>query len=237
MATYPAREAEFSRAVESIVDQVDRLVIVLNEYREVPAFLDGFGNVEAVLIETDLKDTGKFWPAVDADDDVFLVDDDIVYANGYVQRTLDTARSLGLSRAAYGYHGSFFRVGFRKKGYVRRTFAFRRALQKSIFVDQLGTGTVYLKGVLMPPFEYMRTAQRFVDIRFALWCFEQNIEKVCLARRRGLLSEMTPDESIWQNFTQSLPEDVFAEAKRYGRRHPRLGQPVHAEPLDSESVS
>ena len=230
MATYPARGTAYLQAVEAIAPQVDHLALILNEYDVAPVELARFENVEPIVPADDLKDTGKFWPDVDKDDDVFLVDDDIVYAPDYVSHTLDSVDTLDTDAAVFGYHGSFMKAGFRRNGYVRRIFHFKRGLDRAVFVDQIGTGTVYLKGRHMPKFDDMKTSQRFVDIRFAKWCHEQAIDKVCLPRRKGLLVEMHTDTTIWDDFTQSLPDAVMDEVKAYGRKQPGFGQNVPLKP-------
>ncbi len=236
MATYPARLGHMVQAVRSIAPQVDRVFVVLNEYDAAPAELAGMDNVEPVLPEADTKDTGKFLPEAKPEDDVFLVDDDIIYAPDYVSHTLSSAAATGRQNAVFGYHGSYMRRGFRKNGYQRKVFNFRKALEAPVFVDQLGTGTVYLKGAQVPAFAAMETAQRFTDIRFARLCHEAGYERICLARRAGLLNEIKSDETIWHEFTKGLPDPVFAEVKVYGRRHPFLGKPLTAALTGEEAL-
>jgi hypothetical protein len=34
----------------------------------------------------------------------------------------------------------------------------------------------------MPPYDYMKDAQAFVDVRFARWCFEKGIHQAAAPR-------------------------------------------------------
>ena len=238
MATYPARRETMPRAVASLAPQVERLVVVLNEYGEVPAELARFGNVEAVIPETDLKDTGKFLPEAAPEDHVFLVDDDLIYDDGYVAHTLAAAAECPIPRAVFGYHGSWLRRGFRRKGFVRGVFNFKRSLAEDMVVDMLGTGTVYALGRDLPPLDYMRDAQRFTDVRFARWCQEQGLVRVCLRRPHRFIREQQVETSIWTSFTTQLPPHVFDEVKAFGRKTPGVaGSVADYVELEGASVS
>lgn len=226
MATYPAREGILPRALASIAPQVDRVVLILNEYTEVPEWLASFGNVEAVLPPEDLKDTGKFLPAAAPDDDVFLTDDDLVYPPDYVAHTLAAAADCALKDAVFGYHGSCLKPGFRKTGFDRQYFGMHRAQDRDILVDMIGTGTVYLKGRHLPPFAEMASARRFTDIRFARLCHAAGLPRVALRHRAAFIEELPVSESLYRSFTRNLPPEVFREVKAFGRKTPRVGRPV-----------
>lgn len=235
MATYPARRETMPIAVASLAPQVYKLVVVLNEYEEVPAELAPFENVEPVIPETDLKDTGKYLPEPAPEDHVFLVDDDLIYDDAYVARTLDVAAACPIERAVFGYHGSWLRRGFRGKGFVRGVSHFGRSQPEDIVVDMLGTGTVYARGRDLPPLDYMRDAQRFTDVRFAKWCHEQGLVRVCLRRPHRFIREQRVGESIFESFTRQLPSHVFDEVKAFGRRTPGVAGSV-ANYLELSSV-
>jgi hypothetical protein len=104
----------------------------------------------------------------------------------------------------------------------RRLYKFHDRLEAPVVVDQVGSGTAFLAGRDMPPFDYMRDAQMFVDVRLARWCFEQGIDVVCLPRPRGWLTEERHDERIY-DFTRQNPGHVSREAARFAFRNPRRG--------------
>ena len=231
LATYPPRRENLENVVATISPQVDRLNIVLNQYDAVPPELGRYPNVFACIPDEDLKDVGKFQPDVRDAEYVFLIDDDIVYPPDYVAGSIQHLEALGLGNCMGGYHGSLYvkpslrqllrspellltyknRVAdFRSYG-----FGFFNALNEATVVDQIGTGTAILRGKDMPTFEYMRTSQRFVDVRLARWCFERGITPVCLPRVAHWLGALSNEESIYGSFTTSHPAHVNAEILYY----------------------
>ncbi len=252
MATYPPRRDSMLEAVRSLAAQVDVLNLVLNEYPEAPAELRAFPNVNPILPEHDTKDTGKYLPQASAEDIVFTVDDDIGFPPDYVVRTLEQYHSLGAGPVMAGYHGTLYRparflrsdflrrlIGYRPDYIVnsRRFIPFGDALREATVVDELGTGVSVMRGCDMPPFEFVRDAQRFIDVRVALWCHGKGIPRVCLARNAGWLRPVRHPEGIWQDFTLASPPHVAREIRQYafkasgrGRRYDRPREVATALP-------
>jgi hypothetical protein len=236
LATYPPRLEQLKVVVPIIAPQVDRLNIVLNQYDTVPSELAQYGNVFASIPADDCKDTGKFLPDVHDAEFVFLIDDDIVYPPDYVSASIRHFEAITLPRCIGGYHGTTYRSPrlrqlLRSPGtlftYKQRAADFRRGfslfdgLESPTVVDQIGTGTTILRGKDMPPFDFFRGSQKFVDVRLARWCFEQRIFPVCLPRSKNWIKGLPIEESIFQSFTITNPPHVndeiltFAYKTRY----------------------
>lgn len=244
LATYPPRRESLENVVATISPQVDRLNIVLNQYDAVPVELERFPNVVPVIPKEDLKDVGKFQPDARDADYVFLIDDDIAYPPDYVAGSIRRLEAVGLENCMGGYHGSLYlrlrlRQLLRSPGllftYKKQIadfrsagFGFFNALNEATVVDQIGTGTAILRGKDMPTFEYMRTSQRFVDVRLARWCFERGITPVCLPRSRDWIRVIDVDESIYNSFTTRHPSHVNAEILVYAYKVKFRGLPVSA---------
>jgi hypothetical protein len=242
LATYPPRREHLDKVVATISSQVDRLNIVLNQYNSVPVELAGYPNVVPIIPKEDLKDAGKFYPVVDEARYVFLIDDDIVYPQDYISTTIARFEALALFDCVGGYHGSLYQKP-RLRNYLRRPgllfnykfkvaairsggFYFENALNVATVVDQIGTGTAILRGKDMPPFEYMRTSQMYVDVRLARWIFERGIMPVCLPRAANWLGAIDYDESIHRGFTTKNPQNVNAEILTYAFKVKHRGEPV-----------
>lgn len=213
MATYPGRRDDCLLAAESIAAQVDRLVLVLNEYTNVPEFLPMDTNIEYILPDADLKDTGKFCEEVSSDDFVFLCDDDIKYPMNYVNKMMlkhNAYRKLG---AVVGVHGVTYSDFFDGDAAARLVFTFNRALRLDTFVNQLGTGTVLCRGSQMPSFDYMSSSQRFVDLRFARFCAERKSPMVCVERPDEWLTEISRGPSIFDTYTKHWELDTVRESQ------------------------
>ncbi len=108
MATYPKRIKFLREVLEAVAPQVDRLNVVLNEYDEVPPEVQGIENVAPIIPEEDTKDVGKFYPNVAGAKYVFLIDDDIVYPQDFVEKSIDRFEALGAGGFIASYHGSIY---------------------------------------------------------------------------------------------------------------------------------
>lgn len=167
MATFPPRAGIVMQAVASLLPQLDRLCICLNQYDAVPAALRDDPRVEALIPDADLKDAGKFAFDVGADDLVFTVDDDIIYPPDYVATAIGHLEGLDPARDIVGHmgHAWVHKPQLGHDGW--RNFMFFKAQAQIVKVDVLGTGTTCQLGRNLPGLDEMRSAAGFVDLRHA----------------------------------------------------------------------
>ena len=252
MATYPAREPTLGAVLARLAPQVDVLNITLNEYRSAPNIQNIPSNVRLLWPPTDLKDTGKFYPRAPETGFVFYVDDDILYPKNYVEQTLWWFDRYQTQRCALGFHGCFYlafhqadlrrlpkllRTWVRGQDHLaqnRRTFSFDEKLDHPTVVDQLGTGTLAMRTENLPPFDYMRDSQKFVDVRLARWLFEKEITPICLPREGSWLQPIQYPETIYASYTRSSPEKLVEEIRSFALKRKDLGQ---QPPFSSNSHS
>ena len=234
IATYPPRRERVLPMVRSLVNQVDRINLVLNEYDAPLPEIAGFDKIHQIIPPEDLKDTGKFFPEVPADSTVFLLDDDVEYPPDFVRLSLERRAALPAGRRYLcGYHGSLYQWPERKKkdtfwthvkkvfGNVadnRRPLTFYKALDQATVVDQIATNSAFLEAADMPPWRWMKGSEKFVDVRLARWCFRRGITPVCLPRAAGWLNPVRFEETIFFDFTRSNPPHVAREIWRYAFR-------------------
>lgn len=238
LATYPPRLDALLETSRVISQQVDTLNVILNEYTEVPKALASMPNVNPIIPPHDTKDTGKFFPEISKDDTVVLVDDDLDYPIDYVQQSLDNMAKIPHASFVAGYHGTVYKkpgFSFGPRSFKRwllfrgnnikfkETEKFYEALSKPRIVGQLGTGTVFLRGIDQPPFEYMANSSKYVDIRFAKWCFDKQLPMVCLPRDDGWIKEIHFDETIYETFTLKAPKAVTQELQTFALNVPNQG--------------
>ena len=213
--------------------------MVLNEYSTPLAELNDIANIRQVIPPRDLKDVGKFMPDVSQAKFVFLIDDDILYPPDYVRRSLNQIATLGPRRAVWGYHAStYLRPAFALRAkqiralvnwyrgrpdLVRQVSFFERALERAMFVDQLGTGTVICRGSDMPPFTFMESSAKFVDVRFAGWCHGSGLDQIALPREAGWLKAVRHDETIFSEFTLHMPDHVVREIRGFAGERAHVG--------------
>ncbi len=217
IATYPARERNRREAFNSIARQVDVLNVTLNEYSKVPRDLRRIENANFYFPDENLKDVGKFCFDAASEDDVFLCDDDIIYPDDYVSWMLRRRTELGTDDIVLGLHGvmySDYYDGRKRSG--RLVYEFDKALSEELVINQLGTGTVYVKGKHLPGIEDMKGAAGFVDIRFSRLLYQRGIPLLCITRDAGWLREIENDSSLYLSVTSNLPLNALREVQVFG---------------------
>jgi hypothetical protein len=182
---------------------------------------------------------GKFLPDVRDAAYVFLIDDDLIYPDDFISRTIAAFEALGSGRYVGGYHGSLYRkpaFSLKPKRF-HRWLTYRsdvvaahrmkvqvhQPLAAPLVVDQIATKAAILRGEDMPPYDYMEGSQKYVDVRLARWCFERGIRPVLLPRPGGWIGEIQFDETIFGTFTRTNPPEVAAEIMQYAFKVPGRG--------------
>jgi glycosyltransferase involved in cell wall biosynthesis len=194
MATMPQRVDLLAQSVASLLPQVDRLRVYLNNFDEVPAFLDHPKiSVARSQDHGDLKDNGKFFAVDQVPEGYhFTVDDDIIYPPDYVQKSILTIEKYD-RRVAVGVHGVNLADPLVRYTQGRWSAHFRRALPRDELVQMLGTGTLaYHTSTLKVDFDQFLTTG-VADLWFAIQ-----------ARRKGvgLLAQQRP-----ANWLQAIVHD------------------------------
>lgn len=217
MATFPGRLDSLEQTLASIHGQFDLLNLVLNEFQDVPMSLRSIESVNFVRPDQDMKDVGKFYDCgADADDYIFLLDDDIAYPRDYADRMIDYFETMPLTAKVLGVHGVTYSDFFDGRPQSRLVYPFNRRLDRFTLVNQLGTGTVLCKGADMPPLQHMMCAQRYVDVRFAAYQYTRGVDMVCVARDAEWLKQLETRDSIFDSFTKVWPSRVTRQALTIG---------------------
>ncbi|SNR66488.1 hypothetical protein [Paracoccus sediminis] len=217
VATYPARQHTCLQALRSIAAQVDVLNVALNEYTDVPEAFRELDNATFHIPDRNLRDLGKFCFAAGDDDDVFLCDDDILYPADYVAWMMRLRAESPLTDPVLGVHGvtySDYYDGRSRSGRLVHTFYL--PLGAPVQMNQLGTGTIHVKGRQMPTFDYMDGSSGFVDIRFARHAHERGYPMICVARGRDWLTEVKNEETLYLSVTRNLPSQALQDVQHFG---------------------
>jgi len=241
VATYPLRKKRLSEVIGRLSNQVDKINLVLNEFNEPLAELLEFGNVEQIIPDHDTKDAGKFYPDISDAEYVFSLDDDILFPADFVEKTLRQVHDLGPKTLA-GYHASLYRrpkpsLNVKKlrkwleyhDGLIaahRKVFTFHKGQKKRMIVDQVASGTAVMAAADFPPYEYMQSSQKFVDVRLAKWCFEKQIKPVVLPREENWMQPLRYEETIFDDFTLENPPHVAEEIHTFAFKVPGRGTQV-----------
>lgn len=167
LATFPIRSGILMQTVQTILPQVDRLFLCLNQYQAIPDELRDHDRIEAMIPERDLKDAGKFAFPPAPDDIVFTIDDDILYPPDYVARTLAGFEALDPGQNVLGFQGNAWVYRKQTDEWLWRNFLFHKPAQHITKVDILGTGTACMLGCNLPALDEVISAAGFVDLRHA----------------------------------------------------------------------
>lgn len=140
IASIEIRRTALSRVIDCLYDQADEILVYLNDYSEVPKFLNR-EKIKVVHQKGDVGDRGKFYDIDDFKGYFFSCDDDIEYPPYYVQHCIDAIEKYG-RKAVVGWHGSLLKTPFVDyySSESRRVFSFRSGRPEDIAVHILGTG-------------------------------------------------------------------------------------------------
>lgn len=215
LATFPARAGIVMRTIASILPQVDRLCVCLNQHQRVPEALADDPRIEVLIPDRDLKDAGKFAFPAAPDDVVFTIDDDILYPPDYVARTLSFFDKVDPGHHVLGHLGHLFQRDPRTGQWGWKNWMFQKRAGRMIKVDLVGTGTSCQLGRNLPPLEAIEDAAGFVDLRHARLHHEAGRWLWLVPHERDwMISTMTPDldaSSLFRTVNARKGEAVLAE--------------------------
>ncbi len=175
MATMPSRVESLRMVTASILPQCDELHIYLNDFDDVPEFLQ-HPKIKAYLGKYflgDLGDVGKFFRADLWEGYVFTLDDDIIYPEDYCSKMISAIEGYN-RRAVITCHGRRFK-DFPVKSYYQcnaETFAFYGGTLKDSPVHIPGTGVMAFHSdtlqLSLSAFKTMNMADIWVGIQLQL---------------------------------------------------------------------
>lgn len=143
IASIPTRAVQLQVVLDSILSQVDELVVFLNNYDSIPDFLH---NKKIKFFRSqnygDQADNGKFWLAHKLDGYIFTLDDDIKYPNNYIQILIKKIEQYK-RKALICVHGNIIPFYPIKSYYKdKKGLHFAKLLLHDVNVDVPGTGTL-----------------------------------------------------------------------------------------------
>jgi hypothetical protein len=145
MATYPAREHIICDAIDSIISQVDKLYIYLNNYEKVPSCIlnhEFFNKIDYILDpKSNLRASAKFMWLDSVKGYHLTLDDDIIYPENYVAKLIECSKNHD-DEALIGVHGSIFNEKVSDASKCRKEiFNFQESLDAEHKTHMIGSGT------------------------------------------------------------------------------------------------
>jgi hypothetical protein len=214
VATIYDRKESLKKTIESIIDQVDKLVVYQNGYYEVFDFLRNPKIVikTSLITGIDMGDAGKFYTLNEYHDCYyFSIDDDLIYPKTYVQDMVNKCREYD-NKKVITHHGRSFSK-FPIESYYRSAserYACLHEVRRDVKVQFGGTGVMcFHTSILKLPFEYFKNPN-MADIWVGKYCMENNIEILCLKHNVGYIKYIPQKSTIYdtENKNDKIQTDV-----------------------------
>lgn len=199
MASIPSREQLLRGAVQSLLHQVDRVNVYLNEYPHVPAFLSHPKiRVARSQQSGNRGDAGKFFWSGSIQGYHLTADDDITYPPGYVHKLVSAIDHYG-RRAVLTFHGTELRPDV--KTYYRDRVATYRCLHavagnRPVHVGGTGVMGYHTSTVRVTPKDFKHP--NMADVWMGLLCQEQGVPCVVLGHPAGWIKSPWVQDTIWR---------------------------------------
>ncbi len=203
MATFPSRENLIGQVVESLINQVDKLVIWVNGEMELPQICY-HEKVELYwgkdVLGFDIGCAGKFAFAFEWDGYIFTVDDDIIYPSDYVERSIAKIEEYE-RKCVLSWHGrqtSLPITVYRSAKDMIKNCSFQRNVEEDTECHIIGTGVMFFHtSTIVPKYDVMEMKHTNVsDIHFAQSMDMRGIKTIVAAHDRGWLKALVPVEGI-----------------------------------------
>jgi len=197
LATIPGREAMCLKTVESLLPQVRRVRVALNNYKEIPSWLNIKG-VDAFLRNNERGDAEKFYDLPKGY--IFTCDDDLIYPPDYVSSTMSAFDAYGA--VILTYHGRDYPEKPILSYYGDRLRAYRCLGNVLIdsYVDVGGSGVMaWHTGVFTMDYSKIETSN-MGDIWVAKMAFAQKVPIIVLGHKEGWILDQFPTETIWDKY-------------------------------------
>lgn len=217
LASIPSRTLELANVVESILPQVDQLIVYLNGFGDVPAFLRQ-PRITVFRSEDygDYRDNSKYFGLRCFDEDVyfFSVDDDINYPPDYVSTLIRGVERYGKA-AVVGVHGAIY--GFGSRLFLdRAVLHFGDMLGFDMPVSALGTGTCAFHTSALRPESLDFEQVGMADLVIARIASERHVPEIALARSAGWMTAQAMPETGQNLFSESIElesvHDIYVRA-------------------------
>lgn len=177
MATFKIRFNSLQDSINSIIDQVDELRIYLNDYDEVPLFL----NKEKIKVflgkecDGDIKAKGKFYESSKIKGYHVSIDDDLIYPNNYIETYLKKMIEYD-NKVILTSLGKITKPNS-KNYYTDNLFSyhFQRETLNDYSVHMGGTGVMmYHTDIFKPSYDKILNGG-FIDLFIGIQALEQKI--------------------------------------------------------------
>jgi hypothetical protein len=188
IATIYDRRDSLRETIESIIDQVDKLIVYQNGYKEFFEFLknDKIELISSIDTGIDMGDAGKFYCIDKYKDCYYLsIDDDLIYPKNYVNTLISKLMEYN-DEIIVTFHGRILKTD--AKSYYKDHYKSFRCLdnvENDEFVHFGGTGVMgFHTNIVKMKFEQFKYPN-MADIWFGLFASYNKIPILCTSHKKN----------------------------------------------------
>lgn len=200
IASLPDRVECLEETIFSLYDQVDKIIVGLNNYTEIPVFLS-MRKIESYLLDNSLGDAAKFYKIDEYNNDYyFACDDDIIYPNDYCEVLI---KKCDKYKSVIGLHGVNVIKPVTSYYKNRRVFHGFNPLSSDVEVDLVATSSCVIDTSILKVRLSDFPIPNMADIWLGDLCKKQNIKSYAIERGSNWLkySEFMTDKwTIYDDF-------------------------------------
>ena len=207
IASLPDREDCLEETIRSLYDQVDKIIVGLNKYTEIPFFLN-MKKIDSYLLDNSLGDAAKFYKVDNYQNDYyFACDDDIIYPKNYCEILIKKCEKY---KSIVGLHGVRLIKPITSYYKNRKVYHCLHSLENDVEVDLIGSGACLIDtSILKIKLSDFRTPN-MGDIWLGDLCKKQNIKSFTISREKNWLKysdKMSNKWTIYDDFKNKKDEE------------------------------
>jgi hypothetical protein len=205
MATIPSRASTLKWVIDSIVPQVDTLIVAFNGYKEeqLPEWLLEGDYDKVVIIQDEHNthgDAAKFFLADYFKDSYYCTfDDDLIVNYRHVERLINGVDKYG---GACGYHGRIYPRPVESFFKHKINYRCLYTVKENVKVDLLGTGCACFHTDKLKITLDMFKERNMADCFFARACADQSVPMYVLSHGKSFFTYLPQEKTIWRSNTQ-----------------------------------
>ena len=200
IASIPCREKNLKDTVKSLRPQVDKIKVMLNGYTKKPSFLK---SDECVFLDNSLGDAAKFYGLEEFNGYVFTCDDDLIYPEDYVERSI---MKINQYHCPVVWHGRIYPRPYKSYKTVIRYLRFAKGYSEDTYVDVGGTGVMGFHTHHIRPDLSEFKKPNMADVWMAKICKKANVKILAMAHNGEIMDSRSPT-TIYQQRSSVLHKD------------------------------
>lgn len=192
LATIPERRVILKKVIDSIYNQVDKIILIFNGIEDLKPLITLRPKIEPHFFDNSLKDGAKFYLADHYPGYHLFVDDDILYPKDFVQRMIEATDHV---KAPVSCMGKLMQPAPLKSYYKDLKVRFKTfgVIEYYTEVDIIGTCALAYHSKAIPDFNETFCTGVNSDIYFSKYCTEKGIKMFVMPHAEGWLEDLSSE--------------------------------------------